>query len=368
LTRILADENIPLPKGTGHEGQISTRPGREISRADLGNIDILFVRSVTKVNETLLKNTPVRFVGTATAGHDHLDIAWLQQAGIQWAAAPGCNAQAVTEYLVCTIAALQKKQILTGAHPKAAVIGAGWIGQPVAEILALLGFEVFVCDPFRKDLPTVPFQDIAGMDLVTLHVPLTKTDHHPTFHMIDTAFLQRQNPGCLIMNTSRGGVIATATQRQHAESYIWCLDVFENEPRPDPDILQTALITTPHIAGYSIQAKERGALQICEAAANLGILPASFKISAKKAHIRLSFGEEQPLTWQEVVLRIFNPEETSQTMKEAIAENPGCFDRLRKNFRERHEFSSVEITGGVISNHEQDVLKHLGIRLPALSV
>ncbi|HBX73926.1 MAG TPA: erythronate-4-phosphate dehydrogenase, partial [Halieaceae bacterium] len=104
--RILADQNIPgLHDCFGHMGELRAVEGRRITAADLRVVDVLLVRSVTRVDAALLRNSPVRFVGSATAGLDHVDIDWLRAAGIAFAAAPGANANAVVEYVLAAIAA-----------------------------------------------------------------------------------------------------------------------------------------------------------------------------------------------------------------------------------------------------------------------
>ncbi len=98
--KILVDENMPYARELfSRLGDVQAVPGRPIPQEALTDADALMVRSVTKVNEALLSGKAIKFVGTATAGTDHVDQAWLQQAGIGFSAAPGCNAIAVVEYV-----------------------------------------------------------------------------------------------------------------------------------------------------------------------------------------------------------------------------------------------------------------------------
>ena len=81
--KILVDENMPYARDLfSRLGEVTAVPGRPIPVAQLADADALMVRSVTKVNESLLAGKPIKFVGTATAGTDHVDEAWLKQAGI----------------------------------------------------------------------------------------------------------------------------------------------------------------------------------------------------------------------------------------------------------------------------------------------
>ena len=98
--KILVDENMPYARELfSRLGEVEAVPGRPVPVDALTGADALMVRSVTKVNEALLAGKAIKFVGTATAGTDHVDQTWLQQAGIGFSAAPGCNAIAVVEYV-----------------------------------------------------------------------------------------------------------------------------------------------------------------------------------------------------------------------------------------------------------------------------
>ena len=169
--KIVADENIPFL--SYYFDNVTVKPGRLIMREDLMDADILVIRSVTKVNESLLKGTPVKFVGTTTTGVDHIDTKWLDKNGILYRAASGCNAIAVLEYVIAVIASLQKKGFLPTKPLKTAVIGVGKIGSRVSHKLKLLGFDVIECDPLRAetepDYISTPLDDIADVDLISLH-------------------------------------------------------------------------------------------------------------------------------------------------------------------------------------------------------
>ena len=102
--KIVADENIPYVKEAFSSlGEVTTLPGRSMTPEDLKNTEILLVRSVTKVNEKLLKNTAVKYVASATIGFDHIDLGYLKKQHIPWATAPGCNATAAAEYVVTAL-------------------------------------------------------------------------------------------------------------------------------------------------------------------------------------------------------------------------------------------------------------------------
>ena len=108
--KILVDENMPYARELfSRLGEVKAVPGRPIPVSELDDADALMVRSVTKVNEALLTGKGVKFVGTATAGTDHVDDQWLKQAGIGFSAAPGCNAIAVVEYVFSSLLMLAER-------------------------------------------------------------------------------------------------------------------------------------------------------------------------------------------------------------------------------------------------------------------
>ncbi|HLA38755.1 MAG TPA: erythronate-4-phosphate dehydrogenase, partial [Candidatus Glassbacteria bacterium] len=105
--RIVADENMPFAaEAFGRLGEVRLLAGRGISAGSLAAADCLAVRSVTRVDEKLLAGTPVKFVGTATIGTDHVDTGWLTRTGIGFASAPGSNAVSVAEYVVAALCEL----------------------------------------------------------------------------------------------------------------------------------------------------------------------------------------------------------------------------------------------------------------------
>ncbi|MCX7009725.1 MAG: erythronate-4-phosphate dehydrogenase, partial [Kiritimatiellaeota bacterium] len=84
-------------------GVVVIAPDREINAATVRDADALITRSKTNVNRALLEGSRVRFVGTATAGFDHFDTDWLEQAGVTWYNAAGCNANSVAEYITTAL-------------------------------------------------------------------------------------------------------------------------------------------------------------------------------------------------------------------------------------------------------------------------
>lgn len=278
---IVIDANIPyIPNELADQFHIVRLPGEAITRAHLRAGQALLVRTRTRCNAELLSGTPVQFIGTATAGTDHIDQAYCQQAGISIASAPGCNALGVVQWVAAALDQIAKRSAKPIEELTVGIVGFGHIGRRLHALLTHFGLNVLVSDPPLYDLalpipgnPTLlPLQDlIRSVDVLTLHVPLTRSGPHPTHHLINAqSLLYRQKPGLYILNSSRGAVVDTAALKEtHRRGLIAGvgLDVYESEPQLTEWELEHALITTPHIAGYTKQGKFRGTRTILEALA-----------------------------------------------------------------------------------------------------
>lgn len=364
--RIIADRHIPFVQEYFNAyGELILKPGRSISAKDVKNADILLVRSVTNVNAQLLADSQVKFIGSVTAGKDHIDTKWLDKAGIAWSIAAGFNAPPVADYVVSAIAALQQKKMLS-KEVKAAVIGVGKVGQLVTERLRILGFDITLNDPIRaqqeKDFVSIPIQELSDLDLILLHVPLTTMGDYATYHFIDKHFLKRQKPGSIILNASRGAVIQSQDLMEYGQHLHWVLDVFENEPKINKEILERAMITTPHIAGYSVQSKIRGIEMIYRIACEKNIIEPQPIAPLTFPQQKLCFAGINH-NWQEIVLGVFNPLVVTAMMKSQLlpAKDYGTlFDEMRNQFNYRNEFAFTTVDA---STSDRTLLQQFGLKL-----
>ncbi|WP_022835680.1 4-phosphoerythronate dehydrogenase [Salisaeta longa] len=273
--RIVADENIPaVTDAFSALGSVITRPGRAIQRADVADADVLLVRSVTRVTRPLLADTPVRFVGSATIGTDHIDRDFLEAAGVAFAHAPGSNADSVADYVLAALLTLATRRGVDLRTRTVGVVGYGNIGRRVTQRLEALGLRVLVNDPPLRanqatDRPLHPLTHLLETaDVLTLHVPLTREGPHPTQHLIDAAALRRMCDEAWLLNTSRGAVVDNAALGHalaHNAVRAAVLDVWEDEPTPDPALVEAVDLATPHIAGYALDGKLRGTQMLYDA-------------------------------------------------------------------------------------------------------
>ncbi|MGB2781887.1 MAG: DUF3410 domain-containing protein, partial [Phycisphaerae bacterium] len=114
----------------------------------------------------------------------------------------------------------------------------------------------------------VPIQALADADIVTFHVPLAREAPDATYHMINESLIGRLNRGVILLNTSRGSVADTSALKAALAAKRLgglVLDVWENEPTIDLELLDAADLATPHIAGYSYDGKVNGTRMILEA-------------------------------------------------------------------------------------------------------
>jgi erythronate-4-phosphate dehydrogenase len=365
--KIIADEGIPLVADYfAGVGELIVKPGRSITREDVLTADILLVRSVTTVDRALLEGTSVKFVGSSATGVDHLDTQWMDSVGIQWYAAEGCNTQAVVQYVITVIAVLKKTAVFPERKLRAGVVGVGKIGSQVAKNLEILGFDVVCCDPLRAQVDpnfiSTALGDLSKLDLVTLHVPLTVTGDYPTRHLVNKAFLLRQQKGCVLLNASRGAVIEFSDLEEYGQHLYWCLDVWEYEPHISFEVLGLATIATPHIAGYSLQSKQRGISMVYQAACDLKMISPRAAVDLPFQKASISFAN-MTVDWCDAVLKIYDPQATTETMKNTLVENGSnaTFDLLRKNFQDRYEFAYVTMTDLKVSVEDKALLTALGL-------
>ncbi len=280
---ILVDENIPLADDAfASLGAVRTMPGREMQQADLVSTDVLLVRSVTRVGPALLSGTPVRFVGSATIGTDHVDREWLDEEGIAFAHAPASNADSVADYVVSIALRLAVKIGTDLRDRTAGVVGCGNTGSRVTRRLRALGVPVLENDPPLAEAaeargvphPYVSLdQVVEEADLLSLHTPITTTGAHPTHHLIDGDVLDRLAPHAWLINTSRGAVLdhaalldrLTSSESGTGGPQAVALDVWENEPTPDLRLVREVDLSTPHVAGYAYDGKVRGTTMLYHA-------------------------------------------------------------------------------------------------------
>ena len=356
--KIVADRYIPGIESTlGAHADVVLLEPEAIHNSNLRDCDALLVRTATRVDAALLHDTPVRFVGTATSGQDHVDTAYLAELGIGFASAAGCNARPVAEYVLSALAVLTEQQGISLNAISVGIIGCGFVGSQLDSLLQALGIRTLLHDPplaaQGDKRPFVDLDTVLQADVVTLHVPYTETGAQPTANLIDAACLQQLGRGAVLINTARGGVIDEAALwpaiRERGLRVV--LDVWTNEPMINTALLEAVVIGTPHIAGYSRAAKARASIQMCRALADhFKLTLAAPSIGARnKRRLTLaaaaSFIEQARLA----ILAAYDVRTDAAALARLFRlppeEQPGYFNALRQDYRLRDEFSSLTLTG-----------------------
>lgn len=228
--------------------------GRTVTNKDLLKTEALFVRSVTSVDKTLLKNIPIRFVATATSGIEHLDLKYLKRKNIFFCSAHGANADAVVQYVLNCLFIYCSKKKKKATELSIAIIGCGKVGSKLIIVLKKIGMKVYSVDPFIKDcLDEFPFQK--DIDIISFHCSLTKEQKHPTYHYVNQKFLEKIKKKTTIINASRGDVIDEKELLNSKKVDLIFNDVWKNEPHINQQYLEKCQLATPHIAGYTLEAK-----------------------------------------------------------------------------------------------------------------
>ena len=371
--KIFADKNILAVQGSfSRYGELHFFNGRTVKQSDLLEADVLLVRSITTVNESLLGGTNVRFVGTATSGIDHVDTAYLDAAGIYFADAKGSNANAVVDYCfgALAFAALHKGFELSGS--KVGIVGAGAVGGLFASKLERLGVQVRCCDPFLEqasgeDRQFFTLDEALDCEVVSLHVPLSDGGAFPTRHLLAARELARLRSNAVLINACRGNVVDERALEEvlaHRDDIVTIFDVWADEPNIDSRLAASLDIATPHIAGYSQEAKSKATNMLATAFERYSKFDAG---AADDAKVVASVGLDFEPVWKsmalwETLLAAFPLIELSEEFLQAQLAGSGAqaFDSIRQKLLSRQEFESSLLHSSNYSAEQQERLLVLG--------
>lgn len=354
--KIVIDEKIPFIKGVFEPwADVVYRPGSAIDNAMVADADALIVRTRTKCNSQLLKESRVKIIASATIGFDHLDTGWLDAEGIRWVNAPGCNSGSVMQYIVASLFYLALKNSFNLRSLTIGVVGVGNVGSKVVRAARAIGMKVLQNDPPRKRREGlkdfVPLEKvIAECDILTLHVPLTMQGHDRTHYLINRENLSQLKRDCIVINSSRGEVVDNIALRKALEKDIvggTVLDVWEGEPDADRKLIDLADLATPHIAGYSVDGKSNAtvnSVRKVSAALNISLndwLPGKLPQPAEPV-IDLRRYEARNTSPDLVAMAVRHTYPIGED-DHLFRSNPEKFEFLRDNYRMRREFSSFSV-------------------------
>ena len=350
--------DIALPNSVevfSQYGEVALKNGRQINADDLVDVDVLIIRSITKVNEDLLsKANKLKFVGTATAGMDHIDTALLDKKGIAYSNAQGSNCESVGDYILSVLLVLAEKYNLSFEGKSIGIVGCGFVGSQVYNKAKALGLTIVKNDPprFKTGDKTcnATLDEALACDIVTLHVPLIQHGEYKTLHLIDEQKLLKLKPNAIFINASRGNVVDNEALSEFLEKRpdvkVW-LDVFEGEPQINcKKLLSQVDGATAHIAGYSYESKRRANVMLAFTLAKV------LKLEEPKAYVMpkpeiesTTLGKVENLDLdliRRLVFSVYDVRRDSLMFKNCF-KDAKSFDAMRSNYRERRELSSLQL-------------------------
>lgn len=354
--KIVCDNKIPFLKGALEPyAQVVYLPGSETTADVVRDADAIITRTRTKCNESLLKGSKVKMIATATIGYDHIDTKWCESNGIEWTNAPGCNSWSVQQYIGSLLVTMSRELGFCCKQKTLGVVGVGNVGSKVARIGALLGFKVLLCDPPRaRREGTAGFvtldEIITQSDIITCHVPLQRSGEDCTFHMIDAARLASMRRDQILINSSRGEVVdcnALKAALKNGAIRAASLDVWENEPDIDRELLSLLFTGTPHIAGYSLDGKANGTMMSVQAIGRKFDLPCSdwtvtvIPLPLQPVEFTLDAAGKTP---QEVLADAILYTYRIKDDDARLRADTGSFERQRADYPVRREFTAFTVT------------------------
>lgn len=374
--RIIADNKIPFLQGVLEPfANVSYLQPSQITKEIIKDTDALIIRTRTKCNAELLDCSNVKFIATATIGFDHIDTAFCESEGIRWVNAPGCNSSSVQQYFASALLTLARSKNLQLDKKTIGIVGVGNVGSKVEKISKILGMKVLLNDPPRERVEgserfVTLNQLIEESDIITFHVPLNVNGIDKTFHLADEELFNKFNKDKIFINTSRGEVVETGALKsaiRNKKVFASVLDVWENEPNVDLELLNMVDIATPHIAGYSAEGKANGTA-VCVNALNeyynLGIeknwYPKHIPVSNKSKEIKIDCtGKSKQEILYECINSTYDIIEDDQRLRNLVTD----FEKQRAEYPVRREFNYYDVHLYNTDQSMQRAINELGFNL-----
>lgn len=361
--KIAIDRDIPYAQEAFSTlGQVTLLEQNEICDRSLIPFDALIVRSTCRVDARLLANSHIRFVGSTTIGHDHIDHNYLAEKKISFSCAPGCNAEAVGEFVINAILQFLKINNLKIDNHRLGIIGFGHTGSALFRKAKALGLQTCLCDPLlqkgdkKTDFLTLN-EIIKRANILSFHVPLTLNGDYPTYHLLNDEITKSLSLDTILINTSRGEVFDQRAIIKHRSNFKGLiLDVWENEPGISTEVLEKTNIATPHVAGYSKEGKAKATHIIYQQLCNYLQKKsrwAPLKYTGNQNQIIDLFDEKMDLA--EILRLTYDIFQDDQELRAlSHSDSPSdLFKNLRNNYSYRSEFRNFSL------NHTKRIPKDL---------
>lgn len=343
--KVIVDNKIPFIKEAIEKiaDEVVYAPGKDFTPSLVKDADALIIRTRTRCNRELLAGSQVKFIATATIGFDHIDTEYCHEADITWTNAPGCNSASVAQYLHSSLILLQKQKGINLSEATIGIIGVGNVGSKVAEVAQELGMHILLNDlPREEKEGKQQFSSLQSLaeecDILTFHVPLYREGKYKTYHLTDAAFFRSLKRRPVIINTSRGEVIETNALLNALETGAISdavIDVWENEPAINIDLLDKVFLGTPHIAGYSADGKANATRMSLDALCRYFNIQTDYQI-IPPAPKQLQITADD---LSDAYLLMYDPRRDSNALKT----HPELFEKLRGDYPLRREKEAYAI-------------------------
>ena len=294
----LAKSGIAALGLSGFEVDLTTvAQDQLVDYINTNEIDVILVRSATQVRKDIIDSCPsLKIIGRGGVGMDNIDVEYAREKGLHVINTPAASSHSVGELVFAHLFGMvrflhdsnrnmplegdSKFKVLKKSYAKGielkgktlGVIGFGRIGQATAKIGLGLGMNVIAFDPFIDavnleieffdgqslffNINTITKEEVLKQaDFVTLHVPAQKE------YVISTKEFELMKNEAFLVNAARGGVVdevALVKALEEGQISKAALDVFENEPTPEIQLLMNpSLSLTPHIGAATGEAQDR---------------------------------------------------------------------------------------------------------------
>ncbi|MCW4051482.1 MAG: hydroxyacid dehydrogenase [Candidatus Bathyarchaeota archaeon] len=287
------EDGVQMLKDAGYEVDLKPDVTAEELKKIIGSYDGIVIRSRTKLTKEVLETADnLKVIARAGVGLDNVDVQYAKEKGIEVYNSPEAPTNAVAELVLGYMFNLARslsyadatmkqgkweKKKLTGFEltgKTLGIIGFGRIGYNIGKKAKALGMEVLaydvIMDKLRHFVEEIGAKDVeldtlyAESDFITIHVPLLPQ----TKHMISTNQFNAMKKGVYVINTARGGIIDEAALKAALDSGQVAgagLDVFEQEPNPDPDLVKRSnVLCSPHIGAGSVEAQRGNSTIVAE--------------------------------------------------------------------------------------------------------
>ncbi len=374
MKKILIDNKIPFIKGALEPfAQVEYIAPSEFSNQIVKDADALIIRTRTKCNQQLLKDSSVKIIATATIGFDHIDISYCDANNIKWVNAPGCNSSSVQQYIASVLLALAAQKNIELNEKTIGIVGVGNVGSKIKLLCQSLGMKVILNDPprqrreLRDEFVNMDIL-IKESDIITFHVPLNVDGADKTLHLADESFFEKLDGSKIVINSSRGEVVKTSALKnaiKNGKVEACVLDVWENEPEIDLELLNLVDIATPHIAGYSVEGKANGtAVCVNEVSSFLNLevpsnwYPKDLPSPSNLLNVNsISKSNQEVIT--DLVLSVYNVLNDYNL----LLSSPDTFEKQRGLYPPRREFTYYSVEG-VLDEELKLKLQKIGFAVP----